>query len=111
MTRKNARAVSPNSIRPSRCRNTISKAAEPKMLASEVASGMPQVPTWYSAAASTVLTARLPTAIAVGVHGVWRLKKARFSISITPLNVSPSEKAASALAVTVVSSTVHLPCW
>ncbi len=42
----------------------------------------------------------------VGVHGVWRLKKARFSISIAPLNVSPSENAASAPAVTVVSSTV-----
>jgi len=50
----------------------------------------------------------LPTAIAVGVHGVWRLKKARFSISITPLNVSPSENAASAPAVTFVSSTGHL---
>ena len=58
-----------------------------------------------------MLTARLPTAIAVGVHGVCRLKKARFSISITPLNVRPSEKAASALAVTFVSSTVQAPCW
>jgi hypothetical protein len=53
----------------------------------------------------------LPTAIAVGVHGVCRLKNARFSISITPLNVSPSENAASALAVTFVSSTVHAPRW
>ena len=46
-----------------------------------------------------MLKTRLPSAIAVGVHGVCRLKKARFSISIAPLKVSPSEKAASAPAV------------
>ena len=52
---------------------------------------------------------RLPSAIAVGVHGVWRLKKARFSISIAPLKVSPSENAASAPAVTAVASGPHAP--
>ena len=41
------------------------------------------------------------SATRVGTHGACRLKKARLSISIIPLNVSPSEKAASAPATTV----------
>jgi hypothetical protein len=50
-----------------------------------------------------VLTTTVPRATAVGVHGDWRLKKARFSISIAPLNVRPRENAASAPATTSVS--------
>ena len=39
---------------------------------------------------------RLPSATQVGIHGDWSEKNARFSISIVPLNVSPSANAMSA---------------
>ena len=47
----------------------------------------------------------------VGTHGACRLKKARLSISIIPLNVRPSEKAASAPATTVVWPGPNAPRW
>ncbi len=61
--------------------------------------------------ASTALSTRLPSAIEVGTQGDWRLKNDRFSISIVPLNVSPSAKAASAPATTGVCSAVNSPRW
>jgi hypothetical protein len=53
----------------------------------------------------------LPSATHVGVHGDLRLKKARFSISIVPLKVSPSANAASAAATTGVWAGVKSPRW
>ncbi len=44
----------------------------------------------------------------VGTRGAWRLKNARFSISIIPLKARPSENAASAPATTGVWSGVEL---
>ena len=54
---------------------------------------------------------RLPNATQLGIHGDCIEKNARFSISIVPLNVSPSENAASAYATTGVWDGVKLPCW
>ena len=53
-------------------------------------------------AASTALSPRFPRATIVGTQADCRLKKERFSISIVPLKVSPSEKAARAPATTGV---------
>ena len=64
------------------------------MLTSDVASGMPQMPSGEKATSRSALMKRLPSAIAVGTQLSCRLKNARFSISIVPLNVSPSERAA-----------------
>ena len=47
----------------------------------------------------------------VGPQGICRLKNARFSISIIPLKVSPSENAASAWATTCVCAASKRPCW
>ena len=57
------------------------------------------------------MSARFPSATAVGIQFSCRLKNARFSISIAPLNVRPSENAASAPATTVVCPDVKAPRW
>ena len=81
------------------------------MLTSDVARGIPQTPTWKRIAASTAFSTRFPSATQVGIHGDCRLKKERLSMSIVPLNVSPSAKAASAPATTGVCSAVNSPRW
>ena len=54
---------------------------------------------------------RLPAATSVGMRGAWRLKNALFKSNIAPLNASPREKAASALATIGVWSGVNSPRW
>ena len=56
-----------------------------------------------------MFTPRFPSATSVGIQGAWRLKNARFSISIVPLKVRPSANAASEAATTGVWSAVKAP--
>ena len=87
---RRCRGCAAPSIRPIRRRKTTRSATVPATFTSDVASGIPQIPTRKSTAFRTTWSARFPSAIAVGTHGDWRLKNARFSISIVPLKVRPS---------------------
>ena len=72
------------------------------MLASEIASGIPHdADAVEDGVERGVEREHRERRRAVGIHGDCRLKKPRFSISINPLNASPSEKAASAPATTL----------
>ena len=80
------------------------------MLTSEVASGIPQCRTVEGRVEHGV-EAEVAERDRGRDHGDCRLKKARFSISIAPLNGRPSAKAASAPATTGVWSGVNAPRW
>jgi hypothetical protein len=90
------------SSRPILRRKTTTSAIVPARFTSEVASGIPHTPRRKNAMLRTTWKPRLPSAIQVGIHGDWRLKNARFSISIVPLKVRPMENAARASATTSV---------
>ena len=82
------------------------------MLASELASGMPQTPQGpYKRRLRPAATTRLTRAIAVAAQTCWSAKKQRVKRRITPLSASPSEKAIIASATPGVWSGVHAPRW